>query len=594
MRLASARTSLRPQRRCHGVEEERRVPCPSCPCVRSSTAPSRSATAWPRSTSSTTSRSRRCSPRPTELEAPLIVQTSVKTVKSIGARALLHDVARAGRRRCRCRSRCTSTTARIASGSPTCLRDRLELGAVRRLRARRRREHAPDDRGGRRGRRLRRAGRGRDRERRRASRTASAPTRAARSTRSRCRRRSSRRPASTRSRRRSAPRTASTRPSPTLDARAGDRARRAAPDPDGAARRHRADRGAVHRPDRARLRQGQHLDGAEDRLRRRRTASTSTPNPGKHDPPSLLHARRARPSRRWPSTTSASSVRQGGVGDDLAAVSRARADLRLRRRARRHRARRPPARVQPDVRRGRPAGAAGPRRSTPRSCGSAAARSGWQPADRRVRARPTACPPTPRASGSCWPTGTGARPRSTRRWCAPGALPARPGIARIVDEALARRLDAGGRLDLGRGVGAGGARARRSAPSRPRASRVFAGDVVPGQEARPGHLPAGARAARASTRTDAIVVEDSRNGLLAAVGAGLRCVVTVSGYTERRGLRARRVLVVTSLGDPRRARARARQPQRRATRRPGDAGRPRGLPERTPARTRRLYERRRR
>ena len=48
---------------------------------------------------------------------------------------------------------------------------------------------------------------------------------------------------------------------------------------------------------------------------------------------------------------------------------------------------------------------------------------------------------------------------------------------------------------------------------------------------------------------DAIVVEDSRNGLLAAVGAGLRCVVTVSGYTADEDM-SEAVLVVTSLGDP--------------------------------------------
>ena len=31
--------------------------------------------------------------------------------------------------------------------------------------------------------------------------------------------------------------------------------------------------------------------------------------------------------------------------------------------------------------------------------------------------------------------------------------------------------------------------------------------------------------------SDALVIEDSRNGLEAAVGAGLRCLVTVNGYT---------------------------------------------------------------
>ena len=45
------------------------------------------------------------------------------------------------------------------------------------------------------------------------------------------------------------------------------------------------------------------------------------------------------------------------------------------------------------------------------------------------------------------------------------------------------------------------------------------------------------------------MIEDSRNGLLAAVGAGLRCVVTVNGYTEDEDM-SEAVLVVTSLGDP--------------------------------------------
>jgi beta-phosphoglucomutase-like phosphatase (HAD superfamily) len=45
------------------------------------------------------------------------------------------------------------------------------------------------------------------------------------------------------------------------------------------------------------------------------------------------------------------------------------------------------------------------------------------------------------------------------------------------------------------------------------------------------------------------VIEDSRNGLLAAVGAELRCVVTVSSYTESEDF-GEAALVVSSLGDP--------------------------------------------
>jgi beta-phosphoglucomutase-like phosphatase (HAD superfamily) len=77
---------------------------------------------------------------------------------------------------------------------------------------------------------------------------------------------------------------------------------------------------------------------------------------------------------------------------------------------------------------------------------------------------------------------------------------------------------------------------------------VFAGDVVAAKKPDPAiYLLALER--MGVDADDAIVVEDSRNGLLAAVGAGLRCVVTVSGYTADEDM-SEAVLVVTSLGDP--------------------------------------------
>ena len=128
-----------------------------------------------------------------------------------------------------------------------------------------------------------------------------------------------------------------------------------------------------------------------------------------------------------------------------------------------------------------------------------------------------------------------------------GKLPGRPGIARIVDEAHA----AGWALAV----------ASTSAEESVRAVlehvvgadmaahfEVFAGDVVPAKKPDPAiYVLALERMGLA--RDDAIVVEDSRNGLLAAVGAGLRCVVTVSSYTAEEDMREA-VLVVTSLGDP--------------------------------------------
>lgn len=48
---------------------------------------------------------------------------------------------------------------------------------------------------------------------------------------------------------------------------------------------------------------------------------------------------------------------------------------------------------------------------------------------------------------------------------------------------------------------------------------------------------------------DTLVVEDSRNGLEAACGAGLNCLVTVNGYTEKQNFEEA-ILVVSELGDP--------------------------------------------
>lgn len=128
-----------------------------------------------------------------------------------------------------------------------------------------------------------------------------------------------------------------------------------------------------------------------------------------------------------------------------------------------------------------------------------------------------------------------------------GRLPARPGIARIVDEAI----DAGWTLAVASTSAEESVRAvLERAVGDDNAARfaVFAGDIVPAKKPDPAiytlaleRLSIGA--------DDAIVIEDSRNGLLAAVGAGLRCVVTVSSYTADEDM-SEAVLVVTSLGDP--------------------------------------------
>ncbi|MGZ8562529.1 MAG: HAD-IA family hydrolase [Candidatus Limnocylindria bacterium] len=129
-----------------------------------------------------------------------------------------------------------------------------------------------------------------------------------------------------------------------------------------------------------------------------------------------------------------------------------------------------------------------------------------------------------------------------------GKLPPRPGIRRIIGEAQ----DAGWTLGVASTSAEASVRAILDVAAGPeRAARfdlVLAGDVVPHKKPAPDiYLLAVERLA--GDPAEVLVMEDSRNGLLAAVGAGLRCLVTVSDYTAAEAF-DEAVLVVTSLGDP--------------------------------------------
>lgn len=131
---------------------------------------------------------------------------------------------------------------------------------------------------------------------------------------------------------------------------------------------------------------------------------------------------------------------------------------------------------------------------------------------------------------------------------AAGRLPARPGIRRIIEAAQ----DAGWTLAVCSTSAEASVRAILDAAVGPlRAARfdlVLAGDVVARKKPAPDiYLLAIERLGVAPAAT--LVVEDSRNGLVAATSAGLRCVMTVNGYTEDEDA-SEAVLVVSSLGDP--------------------------------------------
>ncbi|MBA2516721.1 MAG: HAD-IA family hydrolase [Solirubrobacterales bacterium] len=128
-----------------------------------------------------------------------------------------------------------------------------------------------------------------------------------------------------------------------------------------------------------------------------------------------------------------------------------------------------------------------------------------------------------------------------------GEMPGRPGIARIVDEALA----AGWTLAVASTSAEESVRAvLEHVVGKEKAAHfsVLAGDMVQAKKPDPA-IYALALGRTGADPAETIVVEDSRNGLLAAVGAGLRCLVTVSSYTQEEDF-SEAVLVVSSLGNP--------------------------------------------
>ena len=128
-----------------------------------------------------------------------------------------------------------------------------------------------------------------------------------------------------------------------------------------------------------------------------------------------------------------------------------------------------------------------------------------------------------------------------------GRLPGRPGIRRVIGDALS----AGWTVAVASTSAEESVRAVLAhAAGEEAADRipVFAGDVVPAKKPDPAIYDLVVRELSLD-RGSTLVVEDSRNGLRSAVGAGLRCLVTVNGYTRDEDF-SEATLVVSALGDP--------------------------------------------
>ena len=130
---------------------------------------------------------------------------------------------------------------------------------------------------------------------------------------------------------------------------------------------------------------------------------------------------------------------------------------------------------------------------------------------------------------------------------AEGRMPARPGISRIVTEAIgagftlavaSTSAETSVRAVLGHAVGADAAAF----------FRVFAGDIVAAKKPAPDIYLLALREL-GLVPGEVVVIEDSANGLRAALAAGLATVVTVSSYTREEDFTGAD-LVISSLGDP--------------------------------------------
>lgn len=127
-----------------------------------------------------------------------------------------------------------------------------------------------------------------------------------------------------------------------------------------------------------------------------------------------------------------------------------------------------------------------------------------------------------------------------------GAMPTRPGVVRIVDEARAAGMRLGvcstSKLESVHGC------MQQLGPERAAAfDIVLAGDVVARKKPDPAIYNLAAE--RLGLSADAcVVIEDSANGCAAALSAGMRCVVTKSTYTQEEDF-AGAFLVLDELGD---------------------------------------------
>ena len=130
-----------------------------------------------------------------------------------------------------------------------------------------------------------------------------------------------------------------------------------------------------------------------------------------------------------------------------------------------------------------------------------------------------------------------------------GELALRPGVARLVDEAIEDGSIVLAICSTSNERSVNLIAEKLLGPARKAKFRaILAGDVVSRKKPDPEIYNLASERLNLEP-DDCVVVEDNRNGLLAAKAAAMRCIITTNGYTEKEDF-SEADLVVSELGDP--------------------------------------------
>ncbi|GAV62562.1 HAD_2 domain-containing protein [Cephalotus follicularis] len=108
-------------------------------------------------------------------------------------------------------------------------------------------------------------------------------------------------------------------------------------------------------------------------------------------------------------------------------------------------------------------------------------------------------------------------------------LPLRPGVAKLIDQALAKGINVAV-CSTSNEKAVSAIVSCLLGPERAKKIKIFAGDVVPRKKPDPAIYVLAANTLGVDP-SSCVVVEDSAIGLAAAKAAGMKCIVTKSGYT---------------------------------------------------------------